>query len=734
MRFLEQNSVRRKLIAVIMLTVGPALLLAVLAFLGIEVAEYRTAAKREIGLLAKVVGESSSAALEFKDPTEGRRLLANLRAHPHIVAAALLDRRGATLATYRRDGDGPAAEAEGRPGEGTAFEGGHLWVTTPVRHAGETLGTIYLQVEMSELNQRLMWVLAVGVALTLLIASFAMLLAMKMGRLVSEPILHLTAAARSIASGRDTSVRVPRETEDEVGLLVDTFNRMLDRLEEHQARLEEAQQMARLGNWVFDPGRQFSEWSDETFRIFGLDPAKGVPDDAAFRTLIHPEDMEAYESAMARGLGAEGRFELDHRILRPDGSIGWIHALGVKHEAGGRPILRGTLMDITDRKHSEAALLQGQKLESLGVLAGGIAHDFNNLLAALQGFIEMARLEAGRDQALLAPLDKAERVIRRAADLVRQMLAYSGKASFQLTHLDLSASVREMGHLLSASISKRAKIRYELDESLPAMLGDPAQIQQVVMNLVINASDALPSKGGFIGIRTSLVTLSAEDLERQYPGQDMEPGPYLALEVEDNGHGMDEATQARIFDPFFTTKFTGRGLGLAAMLGIVRAHKGGIQVTSEVGKGTHFKVLFPAGPERRVEAVVPEPLTDLRGEGAVLVVDDEADVRTSACAMLQWMGFEPDQAKDGREALERVGGDPQRYRMVLLDLTMPVMDGEICFHALRELAAEIPILLTSGFSESTSLGLLQRGGPTAFLQKPYNLQQLQAALRRVIPC
>ncbi len=730
---LHDIPLRRKLIAVIMLTVGLALLLAVGAFVGIEIYGYRTAQKRELALLAQVVGESSSAALEFKDPDEAKRLLANLKVHRHIVSAAILDREGRIFTTYRRDADGPVPEALGRPIESQAFEPGHLCVTSPIRHAGETQGSIFLKMDMAELNRQLLWVLLAGLALTLLIGSTALLIAMRVGRIVAEPILHLTDAARTIASGRDSSVRVPRETQDEVGVLVDAFNVMLDQLEERQARLKEAQRLAHLGHWAFDPNEQDSDWSEETYRIFGLDPGQGVPNAEAFRALIYPPDLPGMDAAIARGLGAEGHFELDHRIVRPDGSIVWIHASGVKFKgSSGNAVLRGTIMDITERKQSEAALLQGQKLESLGVLAGGIAHDFNNLLAALQGFLEMTRLDVPERSPALVHIDRAERVIQRAADLVRQMLAYSGKVNFQVAPMDLNAVVREMGHLLSVSISKKAILRYELADDLPAMVGDVAQVQQVIMNLVINASDALPIEGGLIKIATHLEWLDAEQLANTYAGQEMTPGSFLVLEVEDTGHGMDAPTLTRIFDPFFTTKFAGRGLGLAAMLGIVRAHKGGIRVYSELGMGTTFKVLFQASPERRAQPRVVEPERAIVGAGKVLVVDDELDIRASASSMLERLGFEPLVARDGAEGLELVKQYPGELRLVLLDYTMPVMDGEACFRAIHALEPDLPVLLSSGFSPEESTEMLMKEGLAAFLQKPYSLTQLQMAIQRAL--
>ncbi|MBI3129939.1 MAG: response regulator [Acidobacteria bacterium] len=733
MKILQLSSLRRKLILVIMLTVGLALLLAVTAFVSIEIRGFRASAQRELQILADVLGEGSTAALEFKEPTDAAHLLSTLRVHHRISQAAIVDVRGQLFASYQREGVAKPILPAHLPSNTFVFEGDHLWLTSPIHHAGDHLGTLYLRSDRTELNQRLRWVLAGGLLGTLLIGSAALLLAMRMGRVVSEPILHLTEAARGMAKRQGPGVRVQRETEDEVGMLVDAFNDMLDQLGERQARLVEAQHLAHLGNWAFDPVAQHSEWSEETFHIFGLDPAGPVPDDAAFQALVHPEDRAKLATALDRAMAEGGRFEMDHRVLRGEGAVGWVHVSGACFEGpGGRTVLRGTVIDITERKQSEAALLQGQKLESLGVLTGGIAHDFNNLLAALQGFLDIVRLELPHGTSAETFLDKADRVIVRASELIRQMLAYSGRAKFQVRPFDLSHLVEEMGHLLAVSISKKVELRVRVGENLPAVVGDTAQIQQVIMNLVINASDALQGKEGIIRVNTRCEWLDAESLIATYSGQAMEPGLYVVLEVEDNGHGMDADTMTRIFDPFFTTKFTGRGLGLAAMLGIVKGHRGGIKVYSEVGRGTAFKVLFPASPDA---AARPEDFADVgdyKGSGKVLIVDDEPDLLITTAAAFEHLGFEAVLASNGLEGVGRVREHLGSLRLVVLDFTMPMMDGAECLRIIKGLDPNLPVLMTSGFSEGDRSGPLGDLPLAGFLQKPYTLATLQATVRGIL--
>ncbi|HJV22252.1 MAG TPA: CHASE sensor domain-containing protein [Holophagaceae bacterium] len=733
MKLLQLSSLRRKLILVIMLTVGLALVLAGTAFVSIEIRGFRASAQRELQILADVLGEGSTAALEFREPTDAARLLSTLRVHHRISEAAILDVKGQLFASYQREGGTPLTLPTHLPSNTFVFEGDHLWLTSPIRHAGDHLGTLYLRSDRTELNQRLRWVIAGGLLGTILIGSAALLLAMRMGRLASEPILHLTEAARRMAKRQDPGERVQRETVDEVGMLVDAFNDMLDQLGERQARLVEAQHLAHLGNWAYDPLAQHSEWSEETFRIFGLAPEGPVPDDAAFQALVHPEDREKLATALDRAMEEGGRFELDHRVLRADGAVGWVHVSGARFDGPtGRSVLRGTVIDITERKHAEAAMLQGQKLESLGVLTGGIAHDFNNLLAALQGFLDIVRLDLPSGAPAETYLDKADRVIARASDLIRQMLAYSGRAKFQVRPFDLSHLVEEMSHLLSVSISKKAELRVRAGHNLPAVVGDTAQIQQVIMNLVINASDALQGKEGLIRVSTRSEWLDAESLQATYSGQAMEPGLYIVLEVEDNGHGMDAQTMSRIFDPFFTTKFTGRGLGLAAMLGIVKGHRGGIKVYSEVGLGTAFKVLFPASPDG---AAKPEDFAvgqGYQGSGKVLIVDDEPDLLTTTAAAFEHLGFEVVLASNGLEGVGRVKEHLGSLRLVVLDFTMPLMDGAECLRVIQGLDPTLPVLMTSGFSEGDSSGPSGDLPLAGFLQKPYTLATLQAKVREIL--
>jgi PAS domain S-box-containing protein len=396
--------------------------------------------------------------------------------------------------------------------------------------------------------------------------------------------------------------------------------------------------------------------------------------------------------------------------------------------------------DVTAQKQAEAEkvdferrLQETQKLESLGILAGGIAHDFNNLLTAILGNANLARMEIPEHSPAIDNLRQIENTSLRAADLCKQMLAYSGKGRFVVRPLDLTKLVEQSTELLRLSISKKATLSCTLAPKLPPVTADATQLQQILMNLVINASEALGNESGYIRISTGSTRVDGEYLHQVSRATEIAAGDYVYLEVSDTGCGMSSETQARIFDPFFTTKFTGRGLGLAAVLGIVRGHRGAITVRSEPGKGSTFRLLLPitsTQPIPEEEPVLQAPADNFKG--TLLVVDDEASVRSTACRVLERAGFTVHEADHGLAAVERFALAPEMYRAVLLDLTMPRMDGQETFRALRRLRPKVRVLVMSGFSTHDVLNRFEGDPPGGFIQKPFHPQALLDALANLL--
>ncbi len=409
-------------------------------------------------------------------------------------------------------------------------------------------------------------------------------------------------------------------------------------------------------------------------------------------------------------------------------------------EIRGESVLLGVIRDITERKRVERErqqlehqMQQAQKLESLGVLAGGIAHDFNNLLMAILGNASLALMKLHPESPGRDHIQKVETAAKRASELTNQMLAYSGKGKFVVEPLSVSRVVEEMSHLLGAVISKKAVLKFDFAADLPPIEADAAQIRQIVMNLILNGSDAIGDTSGVLTVSTGVVQADRDYLAGTYLDWDLPEGYYVYVEVSDTGHGMDAETRRRIFDPFFTTKFSGRGLGLAAVLGIVRGHHGAIKVYSEEGKGTTVKVLVPAAEEPGpVQVVRPRAADDWRGSGLLLVVDDEEMIRDTARMILEAVGFEVALAADGREAVEIFRARSEEIRAVLLDMTMPHMGGEETFTELRRIRGDVRVILSSGYNEQEATNRFAGKGLAGFIQKPYPPQNLVELLRGIL--
>ncbi len=457
---------------------------------------------------------------------------------------------------------------------------------------------------------------------------------------------------------------------------------------------------------------------------------------------VHPLDREWVSQrweARRRGEAVPDHYEF--RILNRTGEARWVDFTATTITLRGITYGLGTALDITERVRAheerlqmERKLLDAQKLESLGLLAGGIAHDFNNLLAVILGHAGILR---ERDEGL-APgqaeesLSKIEETCRRAAELVRQMLAYSGRGRFQVQAMDLNKELEGIAHLLTVSLPKDVVLRFELGHVLPAVEADPSQVQQVVLNLVTNAAEAMTDSGGQISLRTGVKSMDAAAIGALKAAESMVPGRFLWLEVEDEGCGMDEATQARVFDPFFTTKFTGRGLGLAAMQGIVRGHQGGVSLQSTVGEGTRFRVYFPALEGSLPEATILETQrAKFKGEGLVLVVDDEPAIRDMGRMLLERVGFQVILASDGFEALDLYRVHHEELALVLMDVVMPRMGGIEALHRMREIDGAVPVLMVSGYGQEEALAELEARGEVGFLPKPFSRQALMDCVAKL---
>ncbi len=476
---------------------------------------------------------------------------------------------------------------------------------------------------------------------------------------------------------------------------------------------------------VQEDGFTYDDLNHEAERFLRLKKAEVQ---GRFLRDLLPEALCAYFVGRCKEAIAAGRaITYDETVELPSGPSMFSSSLvPIKDATGKVTRLAGVCRDMTESRRAEDRLREAQKLESLGLLAGGIAHDFNNLLTAILGNLGLAQ----EDPAGSAPyLARMETTALRASDLTRQLLAYSGRGRFVVMPHDLNLVVQEITQLLGVTIPKTTRLDFRLSTDLPAVEADSAQLQQVLVNLVANAADAIGEKEGRITIATRRRFVDASDLATRFAGQDLHPGEHVALEVSDTGCGMAPEVREKIFEPFFTTKSKGRGLGLAAMQGILRGHHAGLLVQSEEGKGTTFQIFFPAAKAAMEATARHRETRKLISGGTLLLAEDEPEVRASAEEILDHLGFEVVAVADGWDAVKAFEANPEAFRAALLDLTMPRMGGREAAARIRVLKGSLPILLTSGFSESDAM---EGAESLSFLRKPYLVDELRDALAELL--
>ena len=467
--------------------------------------------------------------------------------------------------------------------------------------------------------------------------------------------------------------------------------------------------------------------------------AEGLRGRVALEFMV-PEDLP-YIIGQLSHTDKQAAVTFDHRMVRKDGRVIWCEAtVAVLQDEQGKPSQGITFArDITEHRQAleDAArarehMQHMQKLESLGVLAGGIAHDFNNMLCVIQGQAELTLLKLGNQHDAAKGLQSIKDAAQQAAELCRQLLAYSGRGRFAVRPVDLSALVRSIQHVLAVSVSSKGVLHYELGDRLPAVEADPAQLRQVLLNLVLNAAEALSDGEGTICVATGSTECDANDLTSPHLDTVLPAGTYVWLEVSDTGVGMDAAIQERLFEPFVTTKATGRGLGLAAVLGIVRGHRGVLKLRSAPGTGTTFRLLLPASDKQAVSHLAPLEAEGWKGQGSALVADDEPGVRQVLKSMLEMLGFTVVTAADGQEALEIFRDRIGEFALVVLDMTMPKLGGPAACRAMRQLLPSVRVVLASGYDEQDATRLFDGEEPPGFVDKPIRFANLRDRVREAI--
>jgi len=488
-------------------------------------------------------------------------------------------------------------------------------------------------------------------------------------------------------------------------------------LRESEERFHTLVDRAPVMTWTSGPDLTSTFFNAYALIFAGLSLPEAVGD--GYLRVVHPEDRERYLAAIAEAAGARAPFSIETRFRRADSEYRWILITGVpRFLAGTYAGHIGTGVDITDLRNSYERNLASQKLQSLGVLAAGVAHDFNNLLGAIVTRAESALGDLDPASPALEDVAHIHQIGLRAAEIVAQLLTFSREEAGRPTALDLSAAVAEMVDLLKFSISKTAQLKADLASDLPPIQATAAEIRQLIMNLVINASDALEDKPGCIHITTARVPLDRNSSA-------------VLMEVADTGCGMTAEVKARIFDPFFTTRANGHGLGLSAVRGIVRRHGGSIEVESTPGKGSRFAVTLPCSsdPAPPVALLAVPPAQGANPAGAVLLIEDEGALREPVARMLRRAGLTVIEASSGESGLELLQAGSSRIEVVLLDMTMPGMSGWEVLPQLRRLRPDLKVIVTSAHSLETVRSHMGGDLSWRYLRKPYRFADLMALLR-----
>jgi PAS domain S-box-containing protein len=501
---------------------------------------------------------------------------------------------------------------------------------------------------------------------------------------------------------------------------------------ESEVRLKSAERLAHVGHWSRDAKSKQVIWSEECFRIFGQ-PTDYQPTYEEFLKAVLPQDRELVEQAERHRLAEKNGTSIEYRIVRPDGDVRTVKSVAevVLDEEGGPVRMFGAVQDITDVRRAQEESVARQKLESLGVLAGGIAHDFNNLLGGILAEAELVEADLPADSSPVEEIQRIKAVAMHGAEIVRELMIYAGQDQTSLVEpVDLSRLVEEMLELLKVSISKQVILKIDLGKNMPAVLGSAPQIRQVLMNLVINASEAIGEQVGVIHVATSRVTRGSGLVGDNAVSP---TGNYVRLEVSDTGCGITEEVKVRIFDPFFSTKFPGRGLGLAVVQGIVRSHDGAIDLVSIPGQGTTFQVMLPSTSKRAADTpnAISSPGMEQSnaGAGTILVVEDEELLRLAVSKALRKKGFSVIEASDGSAATDLLRTHLNDLDVILLDVTVPGRSSREIFEEVQRIRPNLKVILTSAYGKETVDATFTGMRVEHFIRKPFQLGDLVSLLR-----
>ncbi len=759
MRFTDL-SIRRKLVVVTLSTCVFALFLACLGLAIYERARFRDSMVNELSTLADTLGANTAASIAFNDQRTAQEMLSSLRNERQILAAYLYDEHARVFAEYRRDTVNREFPVPPWRHDGVEFGKQTVTLYRSVFLNGENTGSIAIVSDLSSFNTQLWKYINIALVVLLLSLLPTLLVSSRLLRVVSDPILQLSEAAERISLREDYSLRVMVNRRDELGKLMAAFNRMLDRLQQRDSALRDAndhlearvqwrtaqlsasnqrltlhRDLSPLAVIEWNGNLQVTDWNPAAERIFGYSREEAMGQHGVELLLPAPA-RERVNQVWGELLTSPGTTQNTEENITQDGRTilcEWYNTalVGPSGEVIG---LASLVQDVTEARHLQEQLRQSQKMEAVGRLAGGVAHDFNNVLMIISSYAELLREDLeSHNERLYKMACEVHHAALRGASLTQQLLAFSRKQTLMPEVLNLNSVLFNLRKLLHRLIGEDVELITAPGAALGRVKVDRSQIEQALMNFAVNSRDAMP-KGGKLTIETANVQVD-ENSAGSVPTS-VKPGPYVMLAVTDTGAGMDKETQARIFEPFFTTKARGKGtgLGLSIVYGFVTQSGGYIWVDSEPGKGSTFTMYFPI-----VQEPLPEPApsdevarTLQRGTETILLVEDEDGVRESLREFLDGMGYAVLEASKPADALDSASNYQGPIHLLLTDIVMPGLTGRELAERIETARPEIRVLFMSGYTDKTVITNRQLQSGKAFIQKPFALELLAVKLRELL--
>ncbi len=735
-------SIKKKLLAISMLTSGVALFFASLAFIGSESLASWTSARKNISSLARVIGKNCVAALTFDDQDAANDTLRALSAEPQIVFARIYRVDKSVFAEYRRKGNMVnASESESKSileestfgswsDDNYFFHRGELHVFEPIVLDQRNIGMVEVSTDLGELYKRLQSVVLICAIILVLSFLVGCAISIRIQRTISEPIMALTHTMDNVSKNKDYSIRVEKKSQDELGMLFDGFNEMLAEIQARDEKLHFTQfsvdHMGDAAFWIASDGSilyvnnaacttlGYSRDELLSMKIFDLSP-----------NLTKSRSMKHWKSIRLRK-----SFAFESTYMRKDGTIFPVEVSSNYLEYQGREYVFDFARDITERRRLQTQLEQAQKMEAIGTLAGGVAHDLNNILGGLVSYPDLLLMELPDDSPYKNPLLAVKKSGEKAAAVVQDMLTLARRGVGPTSAVNLNEIVTD--YLKTPEHNKILQsnpgIDFEicLEEGLPNILGSALHLSKALMNLVSNAAEAMPDGGAAI---ITTFSLSFENPLHRY--ETIKEGHYAVLRVEDKGCGISKTDMARIFDPFYTKKVMGRsgtGLGMTVVSGTVKDHKGFIDTKSIEGRGARFDLYFPITNEVPQKKKIPDSVETSAGTERILVIDDIEEQRNIASLLLGRLDYQVDTVSSGEEAVEFLR--KEQVDLLILDMIMePGMDGLETYKKILDFRPGQKAVIASGYAETDRVKEAMRLGVGAYVKKPYTIEKLGKAVR-----